>query len=207
MADSFTAAFDKTTVPAGGSAKLTVTVLDENGQPAVSYNEGYDVYVVVSSGAITPATASIGNGATVHTFLAPFNVGTATALVTVAGITDSKSASISIGTAAPVAGSNGSALGARKTGPFTTPTKVSNLNGYQTWQLCYGAASAGKTVGILVASKNSAGVWSPFTRLTSRVSDSLGCAYFWWRSSSAAWVSVRGDLNGGLTPAVQGRWR
>ena len=36
VANSFTAAFDKTTVPAGGSAKLTVTVLDKNGQPAVS---------------------------------------------------------------------------------------------------------------------------------------------------------------------------
>ena len=36
VAYSFTAAFDKTNVAAGGSAKLTVTVLDKNNQPAVS---------------------------------------------------------------------------------------------------------------------------------------------------------------------------
>jgi len=121
--DSFTVAFDKTTVAPGGSAKLTVTVIDENGQPAVGCElngvakarNGFcdDVGVIVSSGAITPQFASIGNGATVHTYLAPFNVGVATALVTVWDL-DSKSASINIGQVIPPAGSatNASARGA-----------------------------------------------------------------------------------------------
>ena len=60
--------------------------------------------------------------------------------------------------------------------------------------------------GILVATKNSAGVWSAFTRVTGRMADASGNIRYYVRNSAAAWISVRGDVGGTLSNAVQGRW-
>lgn len=206
-ADDFTVAFDKTTVAPGGNAKLTVNVVDENGQPAAS--DGEDVRVIVSSGAITPASAEFDNGATVHTYLAPFNTGVATALVTVDGITGSKSASINIGAPAAIGigGIASSALGVTRVGPFTAATKLPALGNYVTVKMSLGTSAAGKTVEIWSASKNSAGVWSAFTVLTARVADASGNVYFFHRSYSAAWLSFYGVIGADRTNSSQARWR
>ena len=163
--------------------------------------------VIVSSGAITPDKASIKNGATVHTFLAPFNLGSATALVTVVGIADSKSATITIGAPVSTTATNASALGVTTTGPFTTSTKVAKLGKNVAWQMKFGLAAAGKTIKILVASKDASGVWSPFTVLTTRIANSSGTIIFNWNAKTAAWLSIQGQLDTVTTPARQARWK
>jgi hypothetical protein len=219
--DSYTVAFDKTVVAPGGAATLTVTVLDENGQPAASScfvaegaqvaADGCDVVtVVVSSGAVSPAAASIQNGAGVFTYLAPFNVGTATALVTVDGITGNKSASINIGapTVVVTLGSTASTLGvAPPGGSWSTSTKVAKVGSFITWRFAAGVANAGKTIGVFVQTKDANGVWSASTRFSARVADSSGNAYFSWKGTKEMWVSVRGGLDDARSnPPVQGRW-
>lgn len=206
VADSFTVAFDKTTVAPGGTATISATVKDENGFPV---EDGTAVAMIVSSGATLATTTGTAGGVATWTFLAPFNTGVATALATVGGVTGSQSAQINIGAVAPAvtSGTNASSLGATKTGTYTTATKVAALGQYQTFKLSFGAGAAGTTVGVLVATKNADGTWGAFTRLTGRVADASGNAYFWWKTSSAAWISVRGDVGGTLTNAVQGRWR
>jgi hypothetical protein len=206
--DSFTVAFDKTVVAPGGAATLTVNVLDENGQPAAA--DGEDVDVVVSSGAISPSSTEVSDGAGVFTYLAPFNFGTATALVTVDGITGSKSASINIGAPAVVVplGSTASTLGvAPPGGTWSTATKVAKVGSFITWRFAAGVANAGKTIGVFLQTKDANGVWSASTRFSARVADSSGNAYFSWKGTSAMWVSIRGGLGDARsTPPVQGRW-
>ncbi len=117
-----------------------------------------------------------------------------------------------IGAPAAVAISAATALGATKVGPFSTTTKVAALGKYVTWRFAGGSALAGKTVQIWVATKNADGSWGAFTLLTGRVADASGNAYFWWRSSSAKWISVRAYYAGDAThsaswsAARQGRW-
>ena len=207
VASSFTLAFDKATVIPGGTATISATVKDANGFPVP---DGTGVSLIVGSGATLATGAGTMSGVMTWTYLAPFNTGVASAIASVAGVTGTQSASITIGAVvlppAVTAGTNASALGITKTGPFTTATKVAALGKYETFKMSLGAAAAGKSVSILVASKNSAGVWSSFATLTSRTADASGNVYFYWRSSSAAWLSVRGSFNG-MTNAVQGRWR
>ena len=112
----------------------------------------------------------------------------------------------SIGTAAAVT-TAGSALGATKVGPFTVSTKVAKLGKYVTWKFSGGSALVGKTVQIWVATKNSAGTWGAFKLLTARTVDASGNAYFWWKSSSQAWISVRAGYQTTLSVATQARWR
>ena len=101
---------------------------------------------------------------------------------------------------------SGSALGATKTGPFTIGTKVAKLGKYVTWKFSGGSALVGKSVEIWVATKNSAGKWSAFKQLTARRVDASGNAYFWWKTSSKAWISVRGGYLGTMSVATQARW-
>ena len=70
----------------------------------------------------------------------------------------------------------------------------------------FGAAAAGQTAGIWIATKNSAGVWSAFTHLTGRVIDSSGNAYFSWRYSTSKWISIKGIAGTVGTPGRQARW-
>jgi hypothetical protein len=113
-----------------------------------------------------------------------------------------------IGTAPTAAAvtASGTALGATKTGPFSISTKVAKLGKYVTWKFSGGSALVGKTVQIWVATKNSAGKWSAFKQLTARRVDASGNAYFWWKTSSKAWISVRGGYLTSLSVATQARW-
>jgi len=197
-------AFSATTINPGGSATLTLTAKDAGLRPVA---DGTAALLIVSAGAITPVTVTT-NGMATATYLAPFNTGVVTALGTVGGITASGSTTVGpVVPVVPVTGTNASALGVSHTATYSTATKVAALNTYQTFKISFGATAAGSTVGILVATKSAAGVWSSFTRLTGRVADATGTAWFSWRNSAASWISVRGDLAGNLSNAVQARWR
>ena len=113
-----------------------------------------------------------------------------------------------IGTAPAAAAvtTSGTALGATKVGPFTVATKVAKPGQYVTWKFSAGSALVGQSVQIWVATKNSAGKWSAFAQLTARRVDTSGNAYFWWKTSSKAWISVRAGYLGTLSVATQARW-
>jgi hypothetical protein len=70
----------------------------------------------------------------------------------------------------------------------------------------------GKTVAIERATKNSAGVWSAFTRITSRVIGADGYAYYYASQHTPLWASYRGMFPGNDSYApstsltVQVRW-
>jgi hypothetical protein len=117
-----------------------------------------------------------------------------------------------IGVKTAIAISSDSALGLMPNqGAWSTSTKVAAANKYITWRFQGGSALAGKTVDIYVAIKNSNGGWGNFVRLTSRIADASGTAYFHWRSTGQ-WVSVRAMYAGDTSftesrsPARQGRW-
>ncbi len=114
-------------------------------------------------------------------------------------------AKIGIASSAAVT-TSGTALGATKTGPFSLSTKVAKLGKYVTWKFSTGSALVGKSVQIWVATKNSAGKWSAFALKTARTVDASGNAYFWWKTSSKAWISVRAGYLGTLSVATQARW-
>jgi hypothetical protein len=101
----------------------------------------------------------------------------------------------------------GTALGSTKTGPFGTATVVAKVGQYITWKISCGTAASGQIITVLKATKNSAGVWSSFTPYTSRVADSGGNIYVWYKASSPAWWSMRGQIASVLSPARQGRWQ
>ena len=88
-----------------------------------------------------------------------------------------------------------SALGANATSGFSTAKKTAALNKYQTFKISCGAAAAGQTVGIWVATK-SGGRTSAYVRVTGRVADASGNAIYNFRSSSAVSIGVRGSLGG-----------
>jgi len=205
--DSITAAFDKTAVVPGGSATFTATLKDDNGLAAP---DGNIVTVLTSSGVtFDPAAGDFSvttlNGKAVFTYLAAFNTGVAT--VTSFNVdAGSASASINVGAVVSV-GAAASALGVTTSGPFNRTTKVPAKGKYVTVKISFGTGAAGQTVGIMIASKNSAGVWSAFTRRTGRVANSNGDVYFYWKSASAAWLSIRGNLGATNSNAVQVRWR
>ena len=209
-----TVAFSSATIVPGGSATLTVTAKDSGGRPVA--DAGSPGTPLVSAGAAT-AWSTLRNGIATATYLAPFNTGVVTALASIstavpgptvtATVTGTGSANVGAVVPAVTSGTAATALGVVTAGPFTAATKVAGLGKYQTFFISFGAGAAGQTVGILVATKNSAGVWSSFTRLTGRVADASGNVYYYFRSSAATWISVRGDVGGTLSTAVQGRWR
>lgn len=205
--DTITAAFDKTAVVPGGSAVFTATLKDDNGLPVP---DGIAVTVLTSSGVtFDPAAGDFSvntlNGKAVFTYLAAFNTGVATVTAFNADA-GSASASINVGAVVSV-GTAVSALGVTTSGPFSRTTKVPARGKYVTVKFSFGTGAAGQTVGIMIASKNSAGVWSAFTRRTGRVANSNGDVYFYWKSNSAAWLSIRGNLGSANSNAVQVRWR
>ena len=85
----------------------------------------------------------------------------------------------------------GTAQGVTTSGAFTTATKVTTVGTYITWQFSGGPALAGKRVEIWAATQVGAESWSAFTNRTARIADASGNAYFYLRSSTAAWVSAR----------------
>ncbi len=74
-------------------------------------------------------------------------------------------------------------------------------------------ALVGKTVQIWRATKNSAGVWSAFVKLTTRTIGSDGYAYYYASQHSALWASYRGVWPGNdqwaksQSQTVQVRWK
>ena len=100
---------------------------------------------------------------------------------------------------------------------FTVGTKVvtlnPNSNNIVTIRIKFDPALVGKSVRIQVAHKNSAGVWSSFTNLTTRVIGSDGYAYYYASAHTAQWNSYRGMFpgNANFSPStsqtVQVRWR
>lgn len=86
---------------------------------------------------------------------------------------------------------------------FTVGTKVihvvSTSNNIATIRIQVAPALVGKSVAIEVASKNSAGVWSAFTKLTTRVIGGDGFAYYYASTKTAKWLSFRGFFAGDTT--------
>jgi hypothetical protein len=209
IADTYSVAFDKTTVVPGGQATITVTLKDVGGRPAPDTAVG----IVVSSGAVLDSNAVVGvsrSGVATWIFLAPFNTGVVTVLASATVDTSASPQSASINVSNPVVvspASAASALGVTTVGPFTTTTKVAALTKYVTVKMSFGASAAGATVEIWTASKNSAGVWSAFTKKTARIADASGNVYYYVRSSSAAWLSFQGRTASASAPARQARWR
>jgi hypothetical protein len=209
--DTFTVAFDKDTVVPGGTATFTVNALDAGGRPAFGVNV---VTPVVSAGAFIPGpTAPLANGKAVFTYLAPFNAGTATVLVSVAGAITTVTAtdSISISAPAPIGftfNTTGTALGNTLTGPFTPESKIST-GGYITWRFDGGAAAAGKTIEIWAYKKVGlfTNPWSAPYLLTTRVANASGVAFANITSGSVIWLSIRPVLAATATDAaVWGSW-
>jgi hypothetical protein len=92
---------------------------------------------------------------------------------------------------------NGSALGVTKTGPFTFATKVTPHGTYVTWQAHMSPALAGEKVSVWMATKPIGGTtWSSFAPFSSRVVDASGNAYFYFKSTSARWVSIKFSFAG-----------
>ena len=99
---------------------------------------------------------------------------------------------------------------------FSVATKVVHLvatsNNIVTIRIKVDPALIGKTVIIQRAVKNSAGVWSSFTNLTTRVVSADGYAYYYASAHSRQWVSYRGVFPGNAQYAashsqtVQVRW-
>jgi hypothetical protein len=86
---------------------------------------------------------------------------------------------------------------------FTPASKVTTVGKYITWQFSGGPALAGKRVEIWAATQVGTDPWSAFTNRTARIADASGNAYFFLRSSSATWLSVRAYFPGDETaPAI-----
>jgi hypothetical protein len=197
-------------IPAGGSTTIDVLVTDAAGNPIA---DDTTIIGVASSGALIGDGTGGTSGAVTLGGLVTFSyfAQNTTGPVTVSFLEPAVSGvagqgTVTVGTVL-VNGTNGSQLGLSRTGSFTAATKLPALNKYVTWKLSFGTAYSGSVAGILIATKNSAGVWSSFTRLTGRVIDSSGNAYFSWRSSSARWISIKGIAGTLGTPATQARWR
>jgi hypothetical protein len=197
-------------IPAGGSTSVDVLATDAAGNPIA---DDTTIIGVASSGALIGDGTGGTSGAVTLGGLVTFSyfAQNTTGPVTVSFLEPAVSGvagqgTITVGTVL-VKGTNGSQLGLSHTGSFTAATKLPALNKYVTWKLSFGTAYSGSVAGIFIATKNSAGVWSSFTRLTGRVIDSSGNAYFSWRSSSAKWISIKGIAGTLGTPATQARWR
>jgi len=200
-----------TAVAANASVPILVTVKDKDGLPApdgtvvTAATNGVGT-VLSSTGASTKGTV---DGIARFTYYAPALHGSGTVTVfTTNTVPTSRSVTIIIGpTGAGVAvGQAETALGVTTVGPWSKSTKVAKVGKFITWKIAAGSANAGKTIGIFLQTKNSAGVWSASTRFSARVADSRGNAYFHWKGTSAMWVSIKGGLGDIRTNPVQGRW-
>jgi hypothetical protein len=197
-------------IPAGGSTTIDVMATDAAGNPIA---DDTVIIGVASSGAIigdgtsgTAGAVTLG-GLVTFSYFAQNTTGPVTVSFlepNVSGLTGQ--GTITVGTVV-ITGTNGSQLGLSHSGSFTSTTKIQSLNHYVTWKLSFGSVHAGQSAGIWIATKNSAGVWSSFTKLTGRIIDASGNAYFSWRSSTAKWISIKGIVSTVGTPARQARWR
>ena len=106
-----------------------------------------------------------------------------------------------------LAGTATTRLGATQVGSFTTATKVATTSHYVTFRFDFGIAAAGQNITILGATKTG-NDWSAFTHWTGRTANASGVVYYYFRSSSVTWISVRGYWSAGgvWTPARQARW-
>ncbi len=199
------------TVAPGGVATVKVRVRDAGGLPApdgtpvVAVSDG--VGNVVGFGGIVGGGTTVDGTATL-TYLAPTNTGSGTVTVSVPNATPAALAltfTIAAPPAPAVHATAASALGVTRSGPFTAATKVAAPGAYITVRLSFGAAAAGKDVTIEMATKTG-GTWSAFGARTSRTADSRGNVYLFWRSATPAWLSIRGELDGVRSNAVQARW-
>jgi hypothetical protein len=199
-----------TAIPAGGSTTIDVKATDAAGNPIA---DGTTILGVASAGALlgdgtagTSGAVTLGGVASFFYF-AQNTTGPVTVSFlegAVSGV--SAQSTIVVGTVL-INGTNASHLGLSHSGVFTTATKIQVRGKYVTWKLSFGTVNSGKSAAIWIATKNSAGVWSAFTKLTGRVVDSAGNAYFSWRSFSARWISIKGIAGNTGTPARQARWR
>ncbi len=214
-AASFTISPSATSVQPGGTLTVTVNVRDAANIPApdgtsvTMFTNGVGNVVATSGG----SSATTDGGAASFYFLAPSSAGTAVLTAFVSGVTGPQSVSITVGTptppAPPVAYTAASALGVTMSGPFTTATKLPKLGQYITVKFSLGAAAAGKIVTIYEAARtpaNTTGTWGAFHGLTTRIADANGNVYFYWKSTSAAWLSFYAGLNGSYSNSSQARW-
>ncbi len=207
----FAAAPSSITVAANGSATVSVAVRDEQGLPApdgtpvLATSDGTGA--VIGSGGVVGAATTF-DGMATFTYLAPAEAGSTTLTVSVANATPSgQTIPISVIPASPpVRPTAATASGVTASGPFTTATTIAGIGAYVTIRLSFGAAAAGRHVGIEMARKTG-GAWGRFAVRTTRVADPNGTVFLHWRSSSAAWLSIRGALDGVVSNAVQVRWR
>ena len=183
------------TIDAGSTNAESVSLVTNSTCSPLTGHQQFSVFLTYAHAVGAPIMETIGTGSPYWTgaqfdqFVSNAIVGTAPA-VTANAITTS-----------------GTALGATKVGPFTiTPTKLAKPGQYVTWKFSTGPALVGKSVQIWVATKNSAGKWSAFKLLTTRRVDTSGNAYFWWKTSSKAWISVRAGYLTTLSVATQARW-
>jgi hypothetical protein len=87
---------------------------------------------------------------------------------------------------------NGSAVGLTNTGPFTFSTKIQVHGKYITWQCHMDPSATGEKVQVWMATKPIGGTtWSAFAPFSTRVVDAAGNCYFYFRSPTAQWVSIR----------------
>jgi hypothetical protein len=107
-----------------------------------------------------------------------------------------------------LAGTATTRLGVTQVGSFTTATKVAKVHTYVTFRFDFGIGAAGQNITIWGATKTG-NDWSAFTHWTGRTANASGVVYYYFRSSSATWISVRAMWSGGgvLTPPRQARWR
>jgi hypothetical protein len=109
--------------------------------------------------------------------------------------------------------SAGTAQGVTTSAAFTAPTKITTVGKYVTWQFAGGPALAGRRVEIWTATRVGTDPWSPFAKLTARIADASGNAYFYLRGSTATWVSARAYYPGdeattaAWSPTRLGRYR
>jgi hypothetical protein len=198
-------------IPAGGSTTFTATIMDAAGFPIA---DGADVTGLASAGLVIGDgtsglafnQAETSAGVATFTYYAQNTTGPVTLTGVGAGL--SGAGTITVGPSTPTS-NNANKLGLpSSTSSYSTATKVQVLNRYVTWRANVGAANSGKSVGVYVATKNAAGVWSAFTRVTGRAAAADGSVVYYARRSSAAWISVRFSLDGvAFSNAVQARWR
>jgi len=108
---------------------------------------------------------------------------------------DSVVSNVTVGNAPlPTTITNASAAGVQNSGTFSTSTKVVPLNTYVTFQAITNLPTATHLT-VWVAVKTN-GVWSVFSPVTARVVNQFGMAYYYWRSSTAKWVSIKWSFAG-----------
>jgi hypothetical protein len=198
-----------TTVAPAGTLAVKVTVLDDNG---TIMPDGTAVLLVASQGSVVGTSSSgsvngdkLSGGAANFLFLSQTATGPVTLTAVTGGV--SGTASVTVGTAASSTVTAGTVLGLGTSGSsYSAATKIAKYGQYVTWQFGFGSAAAGKNVTIWLATKSASGTWSAFKSFTGRIADANGNAYFHWKFTKAAWISVEGQLGTTITPARQARW-